>query len=306
MTIAVTGATGQLGRLVIDKLKAKAGEAIVGLVRSPANARELGVAVREADYAKPATLKSALAGVDVLLFISSREMRERAAQHHNVIEAAKAAGVKRIVYTSLLHADVSPMSLGVEHRATEAELKAAGVPHAILRNGWYTENHTASIGGAHQAALSSEAPKTASFRARHGPITRRPPSPRLSGQVMTAKRMSSPATTPIRFRTSPPRFRGRQAGPSLIRILPVHQYETALVGFRSPRGGRRSRRQLGRRRGGCGALFDDGRQLSALISRYDAALDRRLLPRPSLRRLESVTRVLRTPRRRRQPRWKFP
>ena len=65
-----------------------------------------------------------------------------------MIEAAKAAEVKRIVYTSLLHADVSPMSLGVEHRATEAELKAAGIPHTILRNGWYTENHTDSIGGA--------------------------------------------------------------------------------------------------------------------------------------------------------------
>ena len=94
------------------------------------------MAVRETDYAKPATLKSALAGVDVLLFISSSEIRERAAQHHNVIEAAKAAEVKRIVYTSLLHADFSPMSLGVEHRATEAELKAAGIPHTILRNGW--------------------------------------------------------------------------------------------------------------------------------------------------------------------------
>src|SRR3984885_10621244 len=148
MTIAVTGATGQLGRLVIDKLKAKAGEAIVALVRSPANARGLGVAVREADYAKPATLKSALAGVDVLLFISSSEIRERAAQHHNVIEAAKAAEVKAIAYTSLLSSDVSPMRLAVEHRATEADLKAAGIPHSILRNGWDTENHTDATGGA--------------------------------------------------------------------------------------------------------------------------------------------------------------
>jgi NAD(P)H dehydrogenase (quinone) len=102
MTIGVTGATGHLGRLVLDKLKAKTGEAIVALVRSPTNAGGLGVAVREADYAKPATLRPALAGVDVLLFISSSEIRERAAQHHNVIQAAKAAEVKRIVYTSLL------------------------------------------------------------------------------------------------------------------------------------------------------------------------------------------------------------
>ena len=148
MTIAVTGATGHLGRLVIDKLKPKTCEAIVALVRSPSSAGGLGVAVREADYAKPATLKPALAGVDVLLFISSSEIRERAQHHHNVIEAAKAVDVKRIVYTSLLHADVSPMSLAAEHRETEAKLKAAGIPHTILRNGWYTENHTDSIGGA--------------------------------------------------------------------------------------------------------------------------------------------------------------
>ena len=162
MTIAVTGATGHLGRLVIDKLKAKAGEAVVALVRSPADARRLGMAVRDADYAKPATLKSALAEVDVLLFISSSEIRDRATQHRNVIEAAKAAEVKRIVYTSLLHADVSPMSLGVEHRATETELKAAGIPHTILRNGWYTENHTASIGARSRAVSSWEARGTAS------------------------------------------------------------------------------------------------------------------------------------------------
>src|SRR5271157_530665 len=147
MTIAVTGATGHLGRLVVDKLKAKTGDAIIALVRSPAKAAGLGVAVREADYAKPATLRPAFVGVDALLLISSSEIGQRAAQHHNVIEAAKAAGVKCIVYTSILHADVSPISLAVEHRETEAELKAAGIPHTILRNGWYTENHTSSIGG---------------------------------------------------------------------------------------------------------------------------------------------------------------
>ena len=84
-------------------------------------------------------LKPALAGVDALLSISSSEIGQRVAQHHNVIEAAKAAGVRRIVYTSFFHADVSPISLAVEHRETEAELKASGIPHTILRNGWYTE-----------------------------------------------------------------------------------------------------------------------------------------------------------------------
>jgi NAD(P)H dehydrogenase (quinone) len=96
MTIAVTAATGQLGRLVIAKLKAETpAKEIVALARNPAKAADLGVAVREADYSKPETLAKALAGVDTLLLISSSEIGQRAAQHRNVIEAAKKAGVKR-------------------------------------------------------------------------------------------------------------------------------------------------------------------------------------------------------------------
>jgi NAD(P)H dehydrogenase (quinone) len=126
MTIAITGATGQLGRLVVNTLKGKAPATdIVALVRSPAKAADLGVAAREADYAKPETLDRALAGIDTLLLISSSEIGQRATQHRNVIDAAKKAGVKRIVYTSLLHADTSPLSLADEHRATEADLKAS-------------------------------------------------------------------------------------------------------------------------------------------------------------------------------------
>lgn len=149
MTIAVTGATGQLGQIVIAKLKEKipAGD-IVALVRSPDKATHLGVATRLADYAQPETLEPALSGVDRLLLISSSEIGQRSAQHSNVIAAAKKAGVKRIVYTSLLHADTSPLSLAPEHRETEAMIKASGLPYTLLRNGWYTENHTASVPGA--------------------------------------------------------------------------------------------------------------------------------------------------------------
>jgi NAD(P)H dehydrogenase (quinone) len=146
MTIAVTGATGHLGRLVIKSLKEKAaGEPIVALVRSPEKASDLGVEARAFDYAHPDTLAPALAAVDTLLLISSSEVGQREAQHRNVIAAAKAAGVKRIVYTSLLHADRSPISLGEEHRATEAALAASAIATTILRNGWYTENYTASV-----------------------------------------------------------------------------------------------------------------------------------------------------------------
>ncbi len=123
MTIAITGATGQLGRLVVNKLKTRVpAEDTIALVRTPANAADLAVTVREADYRKPDTLDRALAGVDTLLLISSNKVGERAAQHRNVIEAAKKVGVKRIIYTSLLHADTSAItSLAVEHSATEAE-----------------------------------------------------------------------------------------------------------------------------------------------------------------------------------------
>ncbi len=116
------------------------------LVRTPARAAGLGVSVRDADYSKPDTLDRALAGIDTLLLISSSELgQRRAAQHHNVIEAAKRTGVKRIVYTSLLHADTSPLNLADGHRGTEAELRVSGIPFTILRNGWYTENYTASV-----------------------------------------------------------------------------------------------------------------------------------------------------------------
>ena len=149
MSIAITGATGQLGRLVIEQLRGQVAAAdIVALARTPAKAAELGVAARAADYARPETLPAALAGVATLLLISSSEIGQREAQHRNVIAAARAAGVKRVVYTSLLHADRSPLSLAAEHLDTEAALKASGLAFTILRNGWYTENYTGSVAAA--------------------------------------------------------------------------------------------------------------------------------------------------------------
>lgn len=149
MNIGITGATGHLGRLVIDRLKASAPASnIVALVRSPAKAADLGVAVREADYNKPETLDRALDGINTLLLISGSEVGQRETQHRNVIHAAKKAGVGWIIYTSILRADTSPISLAREHLATEAELQASGIPFTILRNGWYTENYTGSIPGA--------------------------------------------------------------------------------------------------------------------------------------------------------------
>ena len=146
--IAITGATGQLGQLVIEQLlKTVSGSQIVAIVRNPAKAESLsnqGINVRQADYTDQAAFTTALTGVDKLLLISSSEVGQREPQHKNVIRAAKAAGVKFIAYTSLLHADKSPLGLANEHVATEKALAESGIPYALLRNGWYTENYLAS------------------------------------------------------------------------------------------------------------------------------------------------------------------
>ena len=149
MKTGVTGATGQLGRLVVAKLKEKvAADTIVALVRTPEKATALGVEVRAFDYTQADGLGASLQGIDRLLLISGNEIGQRLPQHKAVIAAAKQAGVKQIIYTSILHADSSPLSLAGEHRATEIALKESGLTYTILRNGWYTENYTGSAKGA--------------------------------------------------------------------------------------------------------------------------------------------------------------
>ncbi|MDB2178785.1 SDR family oxidoreductase [Citrobacter farmeri] len=147
--IAITGATGQLGQHVIENLLTTVpASQIVAIVRNPAKATALsqqGITVRQADYSDETAFTRALQGVDKLLLISSSEVGQRAAQHRNVINAAKAANVKFIAYTSLLHADRSPLGLHVEHIETEKMLADSGIAHALLRNGWYTENYLASV-----------------------------------------------------------------------------------------------------------------------------------------------------------------
>jgi NAD(P)H dehydrogenase (quinone) len=146
MKIGITGATGKLGRHVISKLKTKVDhDNIVALVRSVPAAADLGIEAREADYDKSNTLTSALEKIDTLLLISANEVGKRRVQHENVVEAAKKAGVKWIVYTSLLRADKSPLSLASEHVATEEALKKSGIPFTFLRNGWYNENYDEAI-----------------------------------------------------------------------------------------------------------------------------------------------------------------
>jgi NAD(P)H dehydrogenase (quinone) len=150
----VTGASGQLGRLVVAALAARAApEAVAAIVRDPARSASLfpkGVVIRQADYSRPETLDVAFAGAERLLLISSSEIGQRVPQHRNAIDAARRAGALRIIYTSVLHADRSKLGLAEEHRQTEALIEASGLPFTLLRNGWYTENYAASIPAALQ------------------------------------------------------------------------------------------------------------------------------------------------------------
>lgn len=217
-TIAVTGATGQLGRLTVAALKRRAPDArLVALVRSPEKAADLGVESRTFDYTRTETLAPALLGVDVVALISSNDFNDRAGQHRNVIAVAKAAGVGRVVYTSLLKGEGSPMRyLPADHIATEAALRDSGLAHTILRNGWYTENylgvldavlaHGALIGAAGEGRFSSasradyaEAAAVAALDAAHAGKVYELAGDESHGLAALAAEIAAAAGKPVAF-----------------------------------------------------------------------------------------------------------
>ena len=150
MSVVVTGATGQLGRLVVESLLERgvpATEIVAGgrATERIADLADLGVRVVRLDYTEPETLDAAFAGADVVVLVSSSEVGQRFAQHSNAIAAAQRAGVGRIVYTSIPKATETPMLLAGEHRATEEAIVASGLPYTFVRNAWYIENYTPQI-----------------------------------------------------------------------------------------------------------------------------------------------------------------
>lgn len=268
MTIAVTGSTGQLGRLAIAALRAR-GVAPIALARSPAKAADLGAEVRAFDYDAPDA--AALAGVDILVLISANEIGKRAPQHRAVIDAAKAAGVGHIVYTSLLNADSGGMKLAEEHLATEAALRASGLPHTVLRNGWYLENHTASLGGAVAAGAligaAGEGRFSGAARADFAEaIAAVATDPALRGQVHELGGDEAYTLADIAAEVS------RQTGKAIAYAdMPQAQYAGALASFGLPAAFADiladSDVQASK-----GALFDGGGTLSRLIGRPTTTL----------------------------------
>ena len=266
---AITGATGQLGRLALDVLlQTVEPSQIVALARDPAKLAEVaarGVQVRAFDYDAPETLTPALAGVERLLLISSSQVGKRAVQHQAVIDAAKAAGVSFIAYTSLLRADTSPLGLAVEHRATEAALQASGLAHALLRNGWYTENYV-------QAAPAALTHGTLLGSAGDGQISG---ASRADYAAAAAKVLTGEAATTVYELAGDEAFTLTQFAQALSEIadkpvsytdLPEADYAAALKGAGLPAPVAEMLTESDAK-AAKGALFDDSHVLSGLIGR---------------------------------------
>ena len=268
--IAITGATGQLGRLVIQNLlKTVPASQIVAAVRSPEKAADLaalGVQVRQADYAQPATLEAAFQGVDKLLLISSSEVGQRAPQHAAVIAAAQKAGVKLLAYTSILRADTSPLGLAAEHKETEAMLRDSGLPHVLLRNGWYTENHTASVPAALQygAVMGSAKDGRIASAARADYAAAAAAVLTQDGQAGQVYELAG--DTAYTLSELAAEIAKQSGKPVVYNDLPEAAYAAALVQVGLPEGfaALLADSDVGASKGG---LFDDSHQLSQLIGR---------------------------------------
>ncbi|MCQ4146104.1 SDR family oxidoreductase [Vogesella sp. AC12] len=268
--IAITGATGQLGRLVISSLLKKIpADDIIAIVRSVEKAKDisaLGVNVRQADYNQPASWDAALQRAEKVLLISSSEIGQRVQQHRAVIDAAQRVGVKLLAYTSVLHADTSVLGLADEHRETEAAILASGVPFTLLRNGWYTENYAMGIG----AALSLGALYGCGSDGRISSASRADyaeaaavvlTSDHQAGKVYELAGDTSYTLSEFAAEIS------QQSGKSIPYInLPEAEYKKALLGTGLPES---LAELLANSDTGIskGALFDHGQQLSGLIGR---------------------------------------
>ena len=269
--ILVTGASGQLGHLVVNVLlRSLSAQQVVAGARNTGKAQDLaarGVEVREFDYERPETLEVALNGIDKMLLISSSEIGRRARQHRAVIEAAQKSKIKLLAYTSVLHADISVLGLAEEHRQTEQLLAASGVPSVILRNGWYTENYAASIPMAvmHGVVLGSAGVGRISSAARQDYAEAAAAA--LVSEEQQAGKIYELAGDEAYTLTEFADEVARQSGKSVeYKDMPEEEYRKVLLdaGLPEPLAALLADSDTGASRG---ALFDDSHSLSHLIGR---------------------------------------
>lgn len=267
MTIGITGASGQLGRLVLEQLKGRvAHDSIVALVRNPEKISDTGVEARTFDYSEPSQLAGSLAGIDTLLLISSSEIGQRAEQHKNVIDAAVTAGIGRIVYTSILRADTTDNPLAEEHKITEGMLLDSGITFTILRNGWYTENYAQSIPAAlqHGAVIGSAADGKISAASRLDYAEAAAVA--LTGSDHDGAVYELAGDTAFTMHDFAEEL-GRQTGKTIPYVnMPEADYASALIGAGLPEAFAGLLARVDMTIVG-GSLFEDRKQLSNLIGR---------------------------------------
>ncbi|MGW0502464.1 SDR family oxidoreductase [Micromonospora sp. NPDC003241] len=274
MSIVVTGATGHLGRLIVTSLLDRgvpAGQ-IVALGRDTGRLADLagrGVTVRQADYDDPESLRTAFAGAEKLMFVSGSEVGRRVAQHRNVVAAATEAGVGLVVYTSIPKADTSSLILATEHRATEQEIVASGLPYVLLRNSWYLENYLPQLptylehgvaGAAGDGRISAAA--RADFAEAAAVV--------LTGEGHTNRvyELGGPAFTLGQLAAEVSRQSGREVG---YLDLPVEKYVEVLVGAGLPQGYAEVLADADRGAAE-GELYVEGDDLATLIGRPPVTL----------------------------------
>ncbi|WP_347359428.1 SDR family oxidoreductase [Bdellovibrio sp.] len=268
--ILVTGATGQLGHLVIQSLLKKVpASQIVAAVRNPAkaeNLKTLGIQIRQADYNDASSWGAAFDGISKLLLISGSEVGSRIQQHKTVIDAAKKYGkLELLAYTSILHADTSALILAQEHKETEKLIKDSGIRYSLLRNGWYTENYV----GTAKSAVEHGAVFGATKEGRIASASREDYA-EAAAQVLTMKDPKSvyelAGDTSYSLNELAAEI-SKQSGKNVkYNDLPENDYKAVLVKVGLPEGfaGVLAQSDAAAAQGG---LFDESHQLSQLIGR---------------------------------------
>ena len=236
--IVVTGANGQLGRLVVKGLMEKIQPSkIVAAVRNLEKAqdfRAFAIQIREADYDRPDTLETAFAGAEKLLFISSSEVGQREKQHRAVIDAAKKARIKLLVYTSILRADTSTLALAKEHKDTESYIRASGLPFVFLRNGWYLENQTTALASALEHGVILGAAQEGRFASAARADYAEAAIAILTGEGHENRVYELGGDEPYTLSQLAAEVAKQTGKPVVFQNLPEEEYAKALTGFGIP------------------------------------------------------------------------